>query len=61
VLASPHTAGVTRETRYNMGRIAAEQVLDALDGKPVTRKVNPEVWPAYAVRFARQFGFAPVE
>ncbi len=32
VLASPHTAGVTKEARENMGRIAAEQVLDALDG-----------------------------
>ncbi len=31
VLASPHTAGVTREARINMGRIAAEQILDALD------------------------------
>jgi D-3-phosphoglycerate dehydrogenase / 2-oxoglutarate reductase len=61
VLVSPHTAGVTRETRFNMGRIAAEQVLDALDGKPVARKVNPEVWPAYARRFACQFGFAPQE
>jgi D-3-phosphoglycerate dehydrogenase len=61
VLISPHTAGVTRETRRNMGRIAAEQVLDALDGKPVARKVNPEVWPRYAQRFAERFGFAPHE
>jgi D-3-phosphoglycerate dehydrogenase / 2-oxoglutarate reductase len=61
VLVSPHTAGVTRETRFNMGKIAAEQVLDALDGKPVARKVNPEVWPAYAQRFVRQFGFKPQE
>ncbi len=61
VLVSPHTAGVTRETRFNMGKIAAEQVLDALDGKPVSRKVNPEVWPNYAQRFARQFGFTPQE
>jgi D-3-phosphoglycerate dehydrogenase / 2-oxoglutarate reductase len=61
VLVSPHTAGVTRETRRNMGRIAAEQVLDALDGKPVARKVNPEVWPRYAQRFAEKFGFKPRE
>jgi D-3-phosphoglycerate dehydrogenase / 2-oxoglutarate reductase len=59
VLASPHTAGVTRETRFNMGKIAAEQILDALDGKPVTRQVNPEVWPRYAERFAARFGFTP--
>src|SRR5436305_2009419 len=59
VLASPHTAGVTREARENMGRIAAEQVLDALDGKRPPRIINPEVWPLYAKRFERSFGFAP--
>ena len=48
VLASPHTAGVTREARENMGRIAAEQVLDALDGKRPPRIINPEVWPHYS-------------
>ena len=37
----------------------AEQMLDALDGKPVTRIVNPQVWPAYAKRFELAFGFAP--
>jgi D-3-phosphoglycerate dehydrogenase len=59
VLASPHTAGVTREARANMGRIAAEQVLDALDGKRPPRIVNPQVWPDYAKRFERAFGFVP--
>lgn len=59
VLVSPHTAGVTREARANMGRIAAEQLLGALDGKRPPRIVNPDVWPRYAARFARAFGFAP--
>src|SRR6478752_2226223 len=59
VLASPHTAGVTKEARINMGKIAAEQILAALDGKRPPRIVNPEVWPAYARRFERTFGFAP--
>ena len=59
VLASPHTAGVTREARTNMGRIAAEQILDALDGKRPPRIINPEVWPRYAGRFERAFGFTP--
>jgi D-3-phosphoglycerate dehydrogenase len=59
VIVTAHTAGVTREARANMGKIAAEQVLDALDGKPVTRIVNPLVWPDYAKRFERTFGFAP--
>jgi D-3-phosphoglycerate dehydrogenase / 2-oxoglutarate reductase len=59
VLASPHTAGVTREARENMARIAAEQILDALDGKRPPRIINPEVWDDYARRFERTFGFAP--
>ena len=59
VLASPHTAGVTTEARMNMGKIAADQMLDALDGKRPPRLINPEVWPAYVKRFERIFGFAP--
>jgi D-3-phosphoglycerate dehydrogenase len=59
VMVSPHTAGVTHEARKNMGRIAAEQMLDALDGKPVARVLNPEVWPRYVARFREMFGFAP--
>jgi D-3-phosphoglycerate dehydrogenase / 2-oxoglutarate reductase len=59
VIVTAHTAGVTREARANMGRIAAEQMLDALDGKPLTRIVNPQVWPDYAKRFERAFGFTP--
>jgi D-3-phosphoglycerate dehydrogenase len=59
VLASPHTAGVTKEARENMAKIAAEQMLDALDGKRPPRLINPEVWPAYVKRFERTFGFAP--
>ena len=59
VIATAHTAGVTREARANMGRIAAEQVLAALDGRPAARIVNPQVWPHYAKRFERAFGFVP--
>jgi len=59
VLASPHTAGITHQARVNMGRIAAEQLIDALDGKRPSRVVNPEVWPLYAKRFERTLGFAP--
>ncbi len=59
VIASQHTAGVTRESRENMGRIAAQQIIDILDGKPATRILNPEVWPAFAGRFEKVFGFAP--
>ena len=59
VLASPHTAGVTREARANMGKIAAEQLIMTLDGRRPPRIVNPQVWPVYAERFARTFGFRP--
>lgn len=59
VLVSPHTAGVTRESRANIARIAAEQMIDILDGKPAARVLNPAVWPAYAARFEKLFGFAP--
>jgi len=59
VLVSPHTAGVTRESRANIAKIAAEQMLDILDGRPPSRVLNLEVWPAYAARFERTFGFAP--
>ena len=59
VLVSPHTAGVTVETRSNMAKIAAAQMLDALDGKRPPRIVNPEVWPVYAQRFEKTFGMRP--
>jgi D-3-phosphoglycerate dehydrogenase / 2-oxoglutarate reductase len=59
VIASPHTAGVTRQARTNMATIAAEQMLDILDGKRPERLLNPEVWPAYAARFERIMGFQP--
>lgn len=59
VIASPHTAGVTQEARANIGRIAAEQLLDVLDGRRPPRLLNPEAWPAYARRFERIFGVPP--
>jgi D-3-phosphoglycerate dehydrogenase / 2-oxoglutarate reductase len=59
VLVSPHTAGITRQSRHNIARIAAEQLLDILDGRRPPRLLNPEVWPIYAERFARILGFRP--
>ena len=58
VLASPHTAGVTHESRREMGRYAAEQIIGILDGRRPPRLINPEVWPIYRERFARILGFA---
>ncbi|MBS0558996.1 MAG: hydroxyacid dehydrogenase [Proteobacteria bacterium] len=59
VVVSPHTAGVTVESRTNIARVAAEQMLDILDGKRPPRLLNPEVWPAYRERFGRILGFMP--
>ncbi|MFL5281618.1 MAG: hydroxyacid dehydrogenase [Rhodopila sp.] len=59
VMVSPHVAGSTIEARESMGRIAAEQVLEILDGKKPPRLINPEVWPAYHDRFEHIMGFAP--
>lgn len=61
VLVSPHTAGITRQSRHNIAKIAAEQMLDILDGKKPPRLLNPEVWGAYSDRFARILGFRPEE
>ena len=59
VIASPHTAGITRESRDMMGQIAATQMIDILDGKRPPRLLNPDVWPAYTTRFERIMGFKP--
>jgi D-3-phosphoglycerate dehydrogenase len=59
VVVSPHTAGITRQSRHNIARIAAEQLLDILDGKRPPRLLNPEVWSAYSDRFSRILGFRP--
>ena len=59
VIVSPHIAGATKQARRNLALIAAEQILDILDGKRPPRMLNPEVWPAYARRFEHCFGFAP--
>jgi D-3-phosphoglycerate dehydrogenase len=59
VMVTPHMAGVTVEARTRMGQIAGEQLLDALDGKPAPRIINPQVWSAYAKRFEKAFGFKP--
>ncbi len=59
VFVSPHTAGVTQDARITMARIAAEQMIATLNGERPARLINPEVWPAYAKRFAKEFGRAP--
>lgn len=59
VLATPHVAGGTVETMYNMSKAAAEQWIALLRGRVPPRLVNPEAWPHYMQRFAEVIGFAP--
>ena len=61
VIATPHLAGVTHESRENTAHIAAKQLIGILDGERPPRLLNPQVWPAYVKRFERVFGFAPHE
>jgi D-3-phosphoglycerate dehydrogenase len=61
VVASPHTAGITVEATRDIARATAEQWLDIFAGKVPPRLLNPDVWPAYADRFAARFGARPEE
>ncbi|WP_372439298.1 NAD(P)-dependent oxidoreductase, partial [Pandoraea sputorum] len=45
-----HTAGVTLEARWGMGRWAAEQILQVLAGQEAARMVNPEVFARLSQR-----------
>lgn len=59
VIATPHIAGVTRETLYDIGKAAAEQWIGIMRGRVPPRLVNPEAWPAYTKRFERVLGVPP--
>ena len=59
VIASPHTAGVTEESRHTILLICAEQWQAIWRGERPARLLNPEVWPHYAERYRDAFG-APV-
>lgn len=50
VIATFHTAGVTREARRNVAASAAEQVIGALKGERPPHLVNPEAWEGYSKR-----------
>jgi D-3-phosphoglycerate dehydrogenase len=49
---------VSHEGRRKVAAIGAEQIVGALKGGRPPRLINPEVWPAYAARFEKTFGFA---
>ena len=56
VLASPHTAGVTHESRYQIATFAGEQLLDIFAGRRPPRLLNPEIWPVFQQRYQAVFG-----
>ena len=59
VLVSPHTAGVTHESRIKITTIAVEQLLGAFDGQRPPRLLNPDAWPMFCKRFEKMFGRTP--
>ncbi len=56
VIASPHTAGVTHESRHQVATYAGEQLLEIFAGRKPPRLLNPEVWPVFQERFKTAFG-----
>ena len=59
VVATPHTAGMTEESLYDMAVATAEQWITIFAGGVPPRLVNPDAWPRYAERFDSLLGFAP--
>ena len=59
VLASPHTAGVTHESRQTISLFGVEQLLEMFAGARPQRLINPDVWPVYRQRFEAAFGVPP--
>lgn len=56
VLATHHIAGVTHGSRRQMASMAASQLIAVARGERPPRLINPQVWPAFLVRFERAFG-----
>jgi D-3-phosphoglycerate dehydrogenase len=56
VLASPHTAGVTFESRGRVARMAAEAFIEAAAGRIPPRVLNPQVLPRFKERWTATFG-----
>ena len=56
VIATPHVAGCTSDSLYNMAEHAATQLLDIFSGEPAARPVNPAVLPRFRERYVQIFG-----
>ena len=53
VIASPHTAGITRDSRNKMSEFVATQLLDIFDGKDPIRPVNPVILDIFREKFKK--------
>ena len=60
VIATPHTAGMTRESLHTMSRFAADQWITIFAGGLPPRLLNPAAWDRYRQRFEAALGFLPV-
>ncbi len=47
VVLMPHVGSATDETRFEMAKVAADSLLDLLDGRRPPSVVNPEVFPGH--------------
>jgi D-3-phosphoglycerate dehydrogenase len=56
VMASPHTAGVTHESRERVARMAAEAFAVAASGKAPPRLLNPAAVERFTARWKKAFG-----
>ncbi len=52
VIATPHTAGITEDSRRRVGAFGAEQLRAIFAGEPPARPVNPEVLPRFQARLS---------
>ncbi len=61
VIATPHIAGATIESRTDAAELAARQILQALAGERPPQLLNPGVWPEFLRRLARLHPHGPAQ
>jgi len=59
VVATPHTAGITKEAARDIAVATANQWQTIFDGRMPPRLLNPDVWPRYCERFHEVLGVRP--
>jgi D-3-phosphoglycerate dehydrogenase len=55
VIATPHIAGATVESRTDASESAARQIVQAFSGEQPRQLLNPEVWELFLQRLAQAF------